>query len=155
MNKFSPPIILATWFGAGFLKPAPGTWGTLAALPFGVGLLYLDNIAIHLAAIITVTLIGLWSSHIFDQQSNAHDSKEIVIDEAAGIWITLLASTLTPLTIAASFILFRLFDILKPWPISIADKRIKGSYGVMLDDILAGALAGFILLGGRYVTGLS
>lgn len=154
MNKFSPPIILATWFGSGFLKPAPGTWGTLAALPFGIGLLYLDNLTIHLTAIIAVTLIGLWSAKIFDEQSNAHDSKEIVIDEVAGLWITMLAATLNPITIAAAFILFRIFDILKPWPICIADKRIKGSFGVMLDDILAGAIAGFILLGGRYVTGL-
>jgi phosphatidylglycerophosphatase A len=150
MKLSHPATILSTWFYSGLLKPAPGTWGTLAALPFGYGLLMLDNIYIMLAAIALVTLLGLWSAHIMEQHTGIHDDKRIVIDEVTGMWIALLPASLNPLSILLAFALFRLFDILKPWPISIADKRINGSLGVMLDDILAGAIAGFCLLGISY-----
>ena len=146
---------LATWFGSGLLKPAPGTWGTIAALPFGYGLLMLNDPLIHLAAILLVTLFGLWSANEFEKIHGIHDDKRIVIDEVAGMWIALIPATLNPITILLAFALFRLFDILKPWPISIADKQIRGALGVMLDDIIAGIIAAFILWGILYATPLT
>lgn len=146
-----PATWLATWFGSGLINPAPGTWGTLAALPFGCALLWLDNTPILLAAIAFVTALGLWSASVMEKQTGLHDDKRIVIDEVAGQWIALIPATLNPLSILLAFALFRLFDILKPWPISVADKRIKGSLGVMLDDIIAGAIAGFLVLLFRFI----
>lgn len=146
MNKAHPAIILASWFYSGFLKPAPGTWGSLAALPFGVLLLYNDSLPTMCAAIAIVFVVGLWSAKIFDQQSGTHDNKSIVIDEVAGQWIALIPALLTWQYILMAFVLFRAFDILKPWPISFIDKRLGGAMGVMLDDVFAGIFAGTIVL---------
>ena len=78
-----------------------------------------------------------------------HDSGIIVIDEAAGLWLTLLAATMEPLSILGAFILFRFFDILKPWPVSYFD-RMPGAKGVMLDDLAAGLYAAIVLKGIHY-----
>lgn len=146
LNIRKPHIWLASWFGSGFLNPAPGTWGSLAALPFGIIIYALGGAYALIIAAIIITLIGLWASHKFDNDMDGHDSKMIVIDEVAGQWITLIPAALNPILIIIAFILFRFFDILKPWPISFIDKEIKGAAGVMFDDIAAGICAAIVII---------
>lgn len=152
LDKSKPYVWLASWFGSGFLSPAPGTWGSLAAIPFGIVIFALGGkIALATAAVI-VTIIGLWAAHHFDKDMDGHDSKMIVIDEVAGQWIAMIPAALNPLMIILSFILFRFFDILKPFPISFIDKRVQGALGVMLDDILAGYVAALcVMIAGVYI----
>ena len=150
INYKAPETWVATWFGCGFMKPAPGTWGTLGALPFGILLMLLGGpTALFIACIITFP-IGLWASEKFDQMVQSQDSSMIVIDEAVGLWIALMAAPLTPLAILASFLLFRFFDALKPWPISWLDQNIKGAMGVMIDDVAAGIAAALCVFGLEY-----
>ncbi|CAA7626110.1 phosphatidylglycerophosphatase A [Magnetospirillum sp. SS-4] len=135
---FHPAVIAATWFGAGLLPRAPGTWGSLAALPFAWGLAALGGPALLLAAATACFLVGWWASAVYVARTAAEDPGEIVIDEVAGQWLVLCAAPLDPLAYLAGFALFRLFDVWKPWPVRWADDRIGGGLGVMLDDILAG-----------------
>lgn len=142
--------LTATWLGSGFLKPAPGTWGSLAAVPFGIALIVYGGLSALLLGIAVVFPIGLWSAGRFAQTYKAeHDDKRIVIDEVLGQWIAMipLVTLLDPVVTLLAFLLFRLFDIIKPWPICWLDRKIEGAWGVMLDDALAGLAAGFVLLG--------
>lgn len=147
----TPAVWLATWFGCGFMPKAPGTWGSLGALPVGLALFHYLGFWHFMNAIILVTLIGYWASDRFDKAAGTHDSKMIVIDEVAGQWIALIPvlhfTGLNPLLIFCAFILFRLFDVLKPWPVSYFDQKIIGALGVMGDDIIAGLYAAGCLLG--------
>jgi len=145
-----PATWLATWFGCGLMRPAPGTWGTLGAMPIGLILLTLGGKISLIVGIMLITWIGLWAARQFESMTGTHDNSMIVIDEVAGVWITLLACTLTPLSILLAFFLFRLFDVLKPWPISWLDRNVRGAWGVMLDDIAAGLAAAAILWGIHY-----
>ena len=151
----APYLWLATWFGCGFMRPAPGTWGSLGALPVGIILYGSTNIWGFILGIILVSLIGYWATERFEAATQTHDNKMIVIDEVAGQWIALLPvfylTGIHPLYIGAAFALFRLFDILKPWPVSHFDKNIKGALGVMGDDIVAGLFAAGCLIGLIYV----
>lgn len=146
----NPAVWVATWFGCGLMRPAPGTWGTLGAMPIGLILLALGGKSALAIGAIAIFAIGLWASKQFESMTQSHDSSMIVIDEVAGMWIVLLASTLSPLSIIAAFLLFRLFDVLKPWPISWLDKNIGGALGVMLDDVAAGIAAALCLYGIHY-----
>lgn len=137
---------LATWFGCGYLNPAPGTWGTLGAIPLGVLIFAIGGKVALLIGIVLVSIIGLWAADKFDKAVDGHDSKMIVIDEVAGMWIAMIPAALNPLHIFFAFVLFRFFDILKPWPISFLDRNIKGASGVMLDDIVAGYFACLCLM---------
>lgn len=92
-----------------------------------------------LAAAIICFGVGWWASSVYVRRTGTEDPGEVVIDEVAGQWITLLAAPLDPLSYAMAFFLFRAFDIWKPWPVGWADRRIGGGLGIMLDDILAGA----------------
>ena len=155
LDKFDfkdPAIWIATWFGSGFLKPAPGTWGTVAALPFGIALYVMSPIFL-IAGICFVLALGLWASCRFTKAAGEKDSSMIVVDEVVGMWIALLPVAANPsiLSIFLAFLLFRFFDILKPWPISFLDQKIEGAAGVMADDILAGVFAAFCMIGLSYV----
>lgn len=143
----SPALWVATWCGCGLMRPAPGTWGTLGALPIGLILLTLGGKIALVFGIALVTPVGIWAANEFEKMTKSHDNSMVVIDEVAGIWITLLASTLSPISIVLAFVLFRLFDILKPWPIRWLDRNIKGGLGVMVDDIAAGLVAAVCLYG--------
>ncbi|MBT5299293.1 MAG: phosphatidylglycerophosphatase A [Rhodospirillaceae bacterium] len=140
-----PSILLATWFGAGYLPKAPGTWGSLAALPFawviaewsgGVGLA---------VAVLIVFGVGLWASVGYLRLGGGEDPGPIVIDEVAGQWLTLVPFAPDPLLYGLGFVFFRIADIIKPWPVSWADGHVKGPMGIMLDDVLAGIYAGAAL----------
>lgn len=146
-----PATWTATWFGLGLMQPAPGTWGTIGALPFGVILMMWGGIPALLIGIFLIFPLGIWASKHFERMSREKDSGMIVIDEVIGMWIALIPAVLTPLSVGLAFILFRLFDVWKPWPISWLDKKCPGAYGVMLDDVLAGIFAALILIGLRHV----
>jgi phosphatidylglycerophosphatase A len=146
-NRFA--WLLSVWFGAGLLPKAPGTWGSIAALPLAYALAYWGSLEILAGATIVVFAIGVWSSEIASRDMGVSDPSEIVIDEVAGQWLTLLVVPPDLILYACGFILFRLFDIWKPWPISWADQKIKGGMGIMLDDIIAGVYAGVLLWAGH------
>ena len=145
-----PAIWAATWFGTGFMQPAPGTWGSIAALPFGVLIMVVGGPITLFIATVLVTALGYWASDKVEKMTGAHDLSFIVIDEAAGLWLTLLICNMTPLSILCALLLFRVFDMLKPWPISLIDKKTPGALGVMLDDLAAGIAAAAILGGMQY-----
>lgn len=142
---------LATFGYVGTMRPAPGTWGALAALPVGWAIHVLGGPFVFLLANAAVFFIGLWATERETAGQTDHDPSEIVIDEVAGQWIALLPVSfgawmmgadvlrLWP-GIVAAFLLFRLFDIWKPGPVGWAD-RMRNPMGVMLDDVIAGALA--------------
>lgn len=143
-------LLFATWFGSGLLKPAPGTWGSLAALPFAYVLIEFIGAYALIPASVLVFGLGLWASAIYSRDSGKQDASEIVIDEVVGQWISLLPwAFLMPQWLwgyVIAFGLFRLFDILKPWPVRLADER-HDAWGVMLDDCIAGALAALLSWG--------
>jgi phosphatidylglycerophosphatase A len=147
MNKpdfKDPQIWLATWFGCGLMKPAPGTWGTLGGLPFAVIALVLGGPLALLAVAVILYIIGERAAKRFEESTGTHDSGMIVIDEVVGVMLTLCAAQPTPLSIVLGFALFRLFDVWKPWPVSRFD-RMPGARGVMLDDVAAGIMAAICL----------
>ncbi len=135
-----PSTWVATWFGCGMLRPAPGTWGTLGAIPFGLALYVLGGWGLLLAATIAISLIGYWAADRYEKMTGEHDAGPVVIDEVAGMWIPMMLAGTNILLLIAAFLLFRFFDILKPWPISWFDQR-PGAFGVMADDIVAGIAA--------------
>jgi len=137
--------LLAIWFGAGLLPKAPGTWGSLGALPFAYALVHWGGLEALAVATVIVFGVGVWASEITSSEMGVSDPSEIVIDEVAGQWLTLLVVPPDLILYAAGFLLFRIFDIWKPWPISWADQNVKGGLGIMLDDVIAGVYAGVLL----------
>jgi phosphatidylglycerophosphatase A len=147
--------LIATFFYVGLLKPAPGTWGSLAAQPVLLGLHWAGGPFLVLAALGAVVALGTWATTELTRGTHA-DPSWIVIDEVAGQWVALLPVTfgawwvgaeitaLWPGWIAA-FVLFRVFDIWKPGPVGWAD-RLHTPWGVMLDDLIAGAMAGLCVI---------
>jgi phosphatidylglycerophosphatase A len=136
----NPIVFLALGFGSGLAKKAPGTWGTLAALlPYG--LLQMLAPAIYLAVIAVAFVAGIFICDYASKKIGGHDHGGIVWDEFVGFWITMILAPPGFLWIALGFVLFRLFDIWKPWPIGWVDKRVGGGFGIMLDDVLAGLWA--------------
>jgi phosphatidylglycerophosphatase A len=138
---------IASGFGSGFSPFASGTAGSAAAL---VPWLFLRELPMPwlLGVIIVAFLIGVWASAIVIDRLRISDPGVIVWDEFVGQWITLLPLLLWPAPwpwMIAGFFLFRLFDVWKPWPCSWADRRVKGGFGVMLDDAMAGAYAALVL----------
>ena len=144
--------LIATFFGVGRLRPAPGTWGSLAALPAGAALHLSGGPWLVAAGVLVAFALGWWATSVETRGTDDHDPSEIVIDEVAGQWLAILPVSigathagvglwaLWPGWVAA-FLLFRLFDIWKPGPVGWADRR-GDSLGVMLDDVIAGAFAG-------------
>lgn len=146
-----PSVLIATWFGAGLSPWAPGTCGSLAALPVAWILVRAGGTSTLLAAAIVAFAAGWWASDVVTRASGVKDPASIVIDEVVGQWLTLASAPVDPLAYAAGFALFRIFDIVKPWPVSWADRAVPGGLGIMLDDILAAAYAAGSLALGRYV----
>jgi phosphatidylglycerophosphatase A len=154
MSANSPPIPAAVWrdpfcvialgFGAGALPKAPGTWGTLMALPF-YALFARLPLPEYLALTVALFAVGVWVCGKAGLVLGVHDHGAIVWDEMVGFWVTMSAAPSGWLWIAAGFVLFRLFDIWKPWPISWLDRRVSGGFGVMADDVLAGIYAALCL----------
>ena len=144
-------VFIATLGGIGFTPGAPGTAGSLAAWPVGILAAFAFGPAGLIAGIVLVGLAGWWASAVYVVATGREDPGEVVIDEAAGLWIALLPAGLEPLALLAGLVLFRLFDIAKPWPIGGIDRKIKGGLGIMLDDLVAGAMAALVLQGALMV----
>ena len=142
MNHFF--LLFSTWFGVGYSPVAPGTLGTLIAIPVYY---FLSNIP---SPIYEITLIGffflsVWISENAEIFFGKKDDQRIVIDEMMGFLITMLWVPKTTRFIVIGFFLFRLFDILKPFPIRRLERGLKGGFGVVLDDVIAGVYANVIL----------
>lgn len=138
---------IATWFGCGLSPYMSGTVGSLGALPFGFAIHYwLGPVALFIASMLAL-VVGTWASNQYlEHMESGEDPGEIVVDEVAGQWLTLCVLPPEFQHYVLGFVLFRTFDILKPWPVSLADRKIKGGFGVMFDDILAGVY-GMLLCG--------
>ncbi len=147
--------MLATWFGAGLLPIAPGSWGSLAALPFAWAIAGLWGAAGLAVAAAIAFLVGWWAAATIAKASAIKDPSAIVIDEVAAQWLVLLAAPPAPLPYALAFLLFRIFDIWKPWPARWADRHVKGGLGIMLDDFFAAVYAVLSLLGLLALGGVS
>ena len=141
-------LMFLTWFGAGFSFHAPGTVGSLNALPMAVGIAWLGGSrALIIAAILPFVLGLIYTARFLRTEPDQTDPQWIVIDEVVGLWITLAAVPLNLIWYVIGFALFRAFDIYKPWPVNWADKNVPGALGIMLDDVLAGLYAAGVLIG--------
>ena len=149
------PMLVATFFGAGFSPFAPGTAGSLAALPLAFALLHMKVVSATLI-VIGLFFLGLWSANHLERVSGQHDAQIIVIDEVVGLCVSALLlswwflGAVDPhLLLLHSFLSFRLFDVVKPWPIGWIDRTVGGGVGVMVDDLVA-ALMGVLAVAGGY-----
>ncbi|HVH77527.1 MAG TPA: phosphatidylglycerophosphatase A [Stellaceae bacterium] len=149
-----PPLLLASLGGIGFLRPAPGSWGSLAALAAAWVAAGFGGRGALLAGAVVLFFLGWWSAAQIARAGPVSDPGFVVIDEAAGQWLTLLPAGRSLAGYALAFLLFRLFDIWKPWPVSWADRSLKGGLGIMLDDTLAAGYALFVLLLLRAIGGM-
>jgi phosphatidylglycerophosphatase A len=135
---------IATGFGAGLSPFAPGTVGSAVALLPWLWLRELPTLAC-LGVIVAAFALGVWVSHVLVARLRAEDPGWIVVDEFVGQWLALVFAPPGWIWLLAGFLLFRLFDVWKPWPVSWVDRNVEGGFGVMLDDALAGLLAGLAL----------
>lgn len=139
-----PYCCLAFGFGSGLAPVAPGTFGTLAALPLYIALSQLPTV-LYLAAVAVLFVVGISICRRCESRLGVPDHPGIVWDEIVGYLIAMSFVPVSWQAATAGFLLFRLFDIAKPWPISLADRKIHGGLGIMLDDALAGAGASICL----------
>jgi phosphatidylglycerophosphatase A len=137
-------MIIATGFYSGYLPKAPGTWGSLVGL-FIFFLLHTLSLPIYLAVVAGLFLIGTFTAGEAEKIMDHKDPGLVVIDEIVGMLITMIAVPATPLNMALGFILFRIFDIAKPFPVGLIDQRFHGGLGIMLDDVMAGIYSLVIL----------
>ena len=135
-----------------FAPRAPGTAGTAIAIPIYLTIAA-EPIAVYALVVAVVIAVGIWVCGRTAHDLGVHDHPGIVLDEIAGFLVTMTALPFEWPWIAAGFVAFRVFDIAKPWPISLADRRVGGGLGIMLDDVMAGALACAALHAARYVVG--
>ncbi len=145
-------LALTSWFGTGYLPKMPGTWGTLGSIPLWWAMSHLP-FWVNLAATVVFAGVAVWLSGLAEKIYGAHDGQKIVIDEAAGLLVTVIGVPFAWPQVLAAFILFRVLDMTKPWPIGWVDREIGGGLGVVLDDLLAGAVACGLLHGARLILG--
>ena len=141
-----PIHFLALGFGSGLSPKAPGTVGTLMAIPLYL-LLQLLSWPLYLAVVAVTALAGILICDISAKKMGVHDHPGIVWDEFIGYWITMFLAPAGWLWIVIGFVLFRFFDILKPWPIRWLDRHVGGGFGIMVDDVLAGLFAFGVMQG--------
>jgi len=141
-----PATVIATWFGVGLLPLAPGTWGSLAALPFAALIAWLFGARALLLAAVVLFFIGWWAAHRVVRTTGVEDPGSVVVDEVVGQWLTLVVTPPDVTAYVAGFLLFRVFDVLKPWPARWLDQHVGGGLGIMADDIAAGFYAATALL---------
>ncbi|ABE54436.1 phosphatidylglycerophosphatase [Shewanella denitrificans OS217] len=136
----NPVHFLALGFGSGLAAKAPGTFGTLAAVPLYLLLAQL-SLPWYLAITVFCSVIGIYICGQAAKDMGVHDHGAIVWDEVAGLLITMIAAPQGVIWLAIGFGLFRFFDIVKPWPIRWLDAKVHGGFGIMIDDVLAGVFA--------------
>ena len=135
---------LAFGFGSGLSPWAPGTAGTLLAVP--IYLLIADwSLPVYSLFVLVAAALGIWFCDVASRELGVHDHPGIVWDEFVGYWITMWALPNNWLWVIAGFVVFRILDITKPWPIGLLDKRVGGGFGIMIDDIIAGLMACAVL----------
>jgi len=139
-----PVQLAACGFGAGLAPVAPGTFGTLVALPLW-WLLQPLALPIYVAIVAVLTLVGIWLCDRAAKAMGVHDHPAIVWDEIVGYLVTMIAAPPGWLAMLLGFALFGVFDILKPWPIRVVDRKVGGGGGIMLDDLIAGLFAAMVL----------
>jgi phosphatidylglycerophosphatase A len=137
-------MFIATGCYSGYLPKAPGTWGSLLGLLLFF-LLHTLSLEIYLAVIAGIFVIGTFAAGEAEKIMDHQDPGLVVIDEIVGMLITMIAVPATPLAMVLGFILFRIFDILKPFPVNFFDQRFHGGLGIMLDDVMAGIYSLIIL----------
>lgn len=145
-----PAYFIAFGFGSGLMPIAPGTWGTLAAFPVYLLLVFLSP-ALYLVVTFILFLLGVWVSDKVTRELGVKDYSGIVWDEVIGFLLTMAGAPFGVLWMIAGFFLFRLFDIWKPFPICYIDQHVQGGAGVMLDDVLAALPAWVIMQGLAWV----
>lgn len=139
-----PGHLLAIGLGTGLMPKAPGTWGSVLAVPIFIVLAPYGQAA-YAAAVAALFLAGVYLAGRTARALGIHDHNAIVIDEVAGMLATWVGAEPGWLAIGLGFVLFRIFDIAKPWPIRRIDRDVQGGVGIMLDDLLAGAMAAIVL----------
>jgi phosphatidylglycerophosphatase A len=145
VSLLNPVHFLAFGFGSGLAPKMPGTFGTLAALPLVVLLAAYSHVYVYILVTVLASVIGIWICGKTADDMQVHDDSSIVWDEVAGMLITMVAVPISWQTLLAGFVLFRFFDIIKPWPISYLDKHVHGGFGIMVDDVLAGIFSLIVL----------
>ncbi len=135
---------IATVFGLGRIKVAPGTFGSIAALPLAYGL-SLVGVGPYALFMLVLFPVAVWAAEAHSAVMGEHDSQTIIIDEVLGMLISLFWLPMTWQTFAIGFLLFRLLDITKPFPISVLDRKVTGGIGVIIDDVAAGVVVNVIL----------
>ncbi len=140
----NPNHLFAFGFGSGMAPVAPGTFGTLAAIPV-YWLLQDLTLPLYALWLVVTFVLGVYWCDRSSRSLDVHDHPGIVWDEMVGYWLTMLCAPEGWQWMLIGFVLFRLFDIFKPWPISVADKKIHGGFGIMIDDVLAAIFALLIL----------
>jgi len=130
-------LIVSIWFGAGLLPGMPGTFGTAGAIPLYLLVNFLHT-RYQVLFLLIIIIGALWSSHRSQCILGTVDPREIVIDEIAGFLLSIIFIPFTMRNLIAGFFLFRFFDILKPPPIKLIEKKVKGGCGIVLDDLVAG-----------------
>ena len=141
----TPAGLLAFGFGSGLSPVAPGTMGTLVAIPFAIVLRNLSDPWFWIV-LIALFMLGVWVCGRVSSELGVHDHGGIVWDEMVGYWLTVAFIPLQWPWLLAAFVLFRFFDIFKPWPIRHLDKNVAGGFGIMIDDVLA-AIYSMAILG--------
>ena len=135
---------LATGFYTGRIRPAPGTWGTLVGVPVAY-LFKLGSPMFYMVASIVLLFVAVAIAEVYEMMTGHHDTGEVVIDEVVGYVIALTWLPPTWQFFVAGFVVFRIFDIWKPYPISVMDQKIRGGLGTILDDVAAGLVSNFVL----------
>lgn len=136
----NPVQLLAFGFGSGLSPRAPGTVGTLLAV--GLYLLFSQlDLVMYTLLVAVAAALGIWLCGVASRQLDVHDHPGIVWDEFVGYWITMWAVPADWLWILAGFVVFRVYDIAKPWPVGMLDRHVEGGFGIMIDDMLAGVMA--------------
>ena len=143
-NLTNPIHLLAFGFGSGLVPKAPGTAGTLFAI---IPWLWFNQLSLvyYILLVFILTIAGIYICGKSSRDLGVHDHSGIVWDEFCGLWITMIAVPTGWQWLVAGFVLFRFFDIVKPWPINLLDKHVPGGFGIMVDDIIAAVYSWLIL----------
>ncbi|RLV59595.1 phosphatidylglycerophosphatase A [Parashewanella curva] len=140
LSLSNPVHFLALGFGSGLATKAPGTFGTLAAIPLYL-VLNQFSLSVYLIVTLIVSIVGIYICDKASKDMGVHDHGAIVWDEVAGLLITMIAAPAGWIWLLIGFALFRFFDIIKPWPIKWLDSKVSGGFGIMIDDVVAGVFA--------------
>jgi phosphatidylglycerophosphatase A len=145
----SPVQALAFGFGAGLAPKAPGTFGTLVGIPF---YWFMKDLTLlpYLGIVLVTFVVGIWFCEVAAKAMQTHDHPGIVWDEMVGYWLTMALAPPEWWWMLVGFVLFRFFDILKPWPVGWVDRRVRGGFGIMVDDIIAAIYAWICLQAAAY-----